>query len=394
MSGSLLIHGAGTIVTGLLDRPRAAGDAILIEEGMVRAIGDHADVRPDGPITAVDVGGATLVPGLIDPHTHPVLGDFTPRQGTLGWITSYLNGGVTSLVSAGETHWPGRPRSGVGAKAMAISACLSAENLRPGGAKLNAGALLLEPGLGEADFDEMAAAGVHLLGEIGLGAVVDPDEVRPMVAWAHKHGWTVPMHIGGASVPGSHVLGAEAALAVQPDIASQTNGGPTARAFAEIEAILDGTSAAIEVVQAGNIRALADIVRMLRERDAVDRLQIGTDTPSGTGVVPLGMLRTMAYCSALGGLDPDAAVCAATGGTAARYRLDTGVLAPGRPGDVVALHAPVGGTASTALDALATGDTPGISLVAVDGEVLVTRSRVTPPPLVAATVSAPARVAA
>jgi enamidase len=187
------------------------------------------------------------------------------------------------------------------------------------------------------------------------------------------------MHIGGASVPGSHVLGAEAALAIKPDVASHTNGGPTARALEEIEAILDGTEAAIEVVQAGNIRALRDIVTMLRRRGCVSRLQIGTDTPSGTGVIPLGMLRTIAYCCALGGLDPDLAICAATGSTARRYKLDVGLLAPGMAGDLVVLDAPVGGTTTTALDALAVGDTPGIAGVIVDGELKLTRSRVTPP---------------
>jgi enamidase len=381
MTGTLLVHGASTIVTGTLAAPRTEGDAVLIEDGIIRAVGRLDDVHPGGSVPSVDVNGATLAPGLIDPHTHPVLGDFTPRQSTVGWITSYLNGGVTSLVSAGETHWPGRPRTAAGTKAVAIAACQSAANLRPGGAKLMAGALLLEPGLTDDDFADMHDAGVRLLGEIGLGAVVDPDELRPLVTSARERGWTVPMHIGGASVPGSHVLGAAAAIAVQPDVASHTNGGPTARPFDEIVEILDGTAAAIEVVQAGNIRALADIVRLLRERDAVDRLQIGTDTPSGTGVVPLGMLRTLAYCVALGGLEPDIALCCATGVTAVRYGLDTGRLAPGYAGDLVAFDAPVGGTTSAALDALRAGDTLGIGLVVVDGEILVTRSRVTPPPI-------------
>jgi enamidase len=211
--------------------------------------------------------------------------------------------------------------------------------------------------------------------------VVAPDDVIPMVAWARRLGWIVPMHIGGASVPGSAVVGSDLALAVQPDIACHTNGGPTARPLTEIEQILDGTQAAIEVVQAGNIRALRDIVSLLRRRDAVDRLQIGTDTPSGTGVIPLGMLRTIAYCCALGGLDPDLAICAATGQTAARYKLDSGRVAVGAAGDVVVLDAPVGGTTSTALDALAIGDTPGIAMVVVDGEIQVAKSRVTPPPI-------------
>jgi enamidase len=380
MSGSLLVAGAGTVITGVLERPRADGDAILIEDGTIRAVGARSDLDPGGSIPAVDVGGATVVPGLIDPHTHPVLGDYTPRQRTDGWVTSYLNGGVTSLVSAGEPHWPGRPKTAAGTKALAIVASQSARNARPGGAKLTAGALLLEPGLTESDFDDMHAAGVRLLGEIGLGTVIEPDELRPLVTWAKARGWTVPMHIGGASVPGSHVVGADLALDIQPDVASHTNGGPTARPLAEIEQILDGTQAAIEVVQAGNVRALVDVVSLLRRRDAVHRLQIGTDTPSGTGVVPLGLVRTIAYCVALGGLDPDLALCAATGQTAGRYHLDVGRLEPCRPGDLVVLDAPVGGTADTALDALRIGDTPGVALVVVEGDVLVTRSRVTPPP--------------
>jgi enamidase len=391
MSGDLLLYNAGTILTGNLAAPRASGDAVLVKDGLIAAVGTREQFEDEGragatdeqgrPRAVVDVGGATIAPGLIDPHTHPVLGDYTPRQGTSGWISSYLHGGVTTLVSAGEPHWPGRPRTAAGTKAVAIAAAQSAMNLRPGGAKLVAGALLLEPGLTATDIDEMAAAGVRLLGEIGLGALVEPADVKPLVDAAHAHGWTVPMHIGGASVPGSHVLGAEAAIAIQPDIASHTNGGPTARSLAEIEMIFDGTSAAIEVVQAGNIRALRDIVTMLIERDGIDRLQIGTDTPSGTGVIPLGILRTIAYCCALAGLDPALAICAATGQTAGRYKLDAGILAPGRAADLIVIDAPIGGVGSTALDALSIGDTPGIAAVIVDGVVQLQRSRVTPPPV-------------
>ena len=114
MSGDLLLHGAGTILTGELARPRIDGDAVLIREGRIAAVGTLDDVRTDDAVTMVDVGGATIGPGLIDPHTHPVLGDYTPRQSTSGWITSYLNGGVTTLISAGEPHWPGRPRTAAG----------------------------------------------------------------------------------------------------------------------------------------------------------------------------------------------------------------------------------------------------------------------------------------
>lgn len=381
VSAPLLLHGASEIVTGSLQRPLAEGDAVLIEDGRVAAVGYRDELEPGGPIDRIDVRGATIAPGLIDPHTHPVLGDFTPRHNSVGWVSSYLHGGVTTLISAGETHWPGRPRAAVGAKAMAIAARLSSENLRPGGARLHGGALLLEHGLNESDFDEMHAAGVRLLGEVGLGSVIEPDELLPMVGWARARGWTVPMHIGGASVPGSHVVGAELALAVPPDVASHLNGGPTARPMSEIRTIVESTEAAIEVVQAGNQSALGAIVALLRERDELHRLQIATDTPSGTGVIPLGMLRTIAACVGLGGIEPSLALCCASGQTAQRYGLAQGALEEGSAADVAVLHAPLGGASTSALEALRIGDTPAVALVLVDGEVLLTRSRMTPPPL-------------
>ena len=137
---------------------------------------------------------------MIDPHTHPVLGDYTPRQGTTGWINSYLHGGVTTLISAGEAHWPGRPRTAVGVKAIAIAAHQSAQNLRPGGAKLYGGALLLEAGLTEADFDDMHAAGVRLLGEIGLGGVIAPEDLMPVVAFARDRGLCLPVQAAEQAV--------------------------------------------------------------------------------------------------------------------------------------------------------------------------------------------------
>jgi enamidase len=381
VSEPLLLFGAGCILSGLFEDPVAKGDAMFISEGRLGAVGRRNDVDPGGPVRRIDVHGGTIVPGLVDPHTHPVLGDYTPRQNTTGWVTSYLHGGVTTLVSAGETHWPGRPKSATGAKAMAIAACLSSATLRPGGAKLVGGALLLEHGLNERDFDEMDAAGVRLLGEVGLGSVIEPDELLPMVAWARARGWTVPMHVGGASVPGSNVVGADLTLAVQPDVASHLNGGPTARPINEIRQIIEGTAAAVEVVQAGNLTALVSIVALLRERREEARLQIATDTPSGTGVIPLGMLRTIASCVSLGGLEPELAICCATGSTAQRYGLDSGKLSAGRPADVVVLQAPLGGATANALDALWAGDTPAVALAVVDGEVQLSRSRMTPPPV-------------
>jgi enamidase len=374
-----LLRNAGAIVSGDPAAPLIDGDAIVMDGTTIEAVGPESTLTT-GVDRTIDVGGAVVAPGLVDPHTHPVLGDFTPRQNTLGWITAHLNGGVTTLISAGETHWPGRQRTRLGAKTIAMAAAQSSAALRPGGAKLHGGALLIEPDLTRQDFDDLAEAGVHLVGEIGLGSSMDPDAIRGPIEEARRRGWVLPMHVGGASVPGSHVVGADKVLALRPDVVCHANGGPTARPLGEIDLMLAETDAVLEIVQAGNTLALVRIVERVLERGQVHRLQYGTDSPSGTGVLPLGMLRTIAYSVGLAGMDPATAISLASGGTARRYGLDVGVIAPGRPADLVVLDVPLGGQGAIAFDSLRSGDVPSVAMVLVDGEVLVMPSRVTPPP--------------
>ena len=291
-------------------------------------------------------------PGCIDSHVHPAAGDFTPRHNALGWIESAVHGGVTTLISAGEPHFPGRPRDAVGAKALAILAHRSFATLRPGGGRVEAGAVLLEPGLTDGDFAEMAAAGVRRVGEIGISSAQDLDVVLPLVEMARRHDFLITVHFGGASVPGSRAIGADFVLAVRPDVVAHVNGGPTAPPPDDIEAVLEGCDAAIEIVQAGNTRALVETVRRVVAADALSRLQVGSDTPSGTGVIPLAVLRVLAYCASLADLAPELAVACATGSTARRYSLAAGTLEPGRDADLVVLDAPIGSVADDALGAL------------------------------------------
>src|SRR5713101_263424 len=159
-----LISNIGLIVSGDIAKPLLDGDSIVVVDGTIAAVGKGLDGDAD---TVIDVKGSTVIPGLIDSHCHPVFGDFTPRQRTIDFIESGLHGGVTTVVSAGEVHLPGRPKDIVGLKALAIVAVKSYQNLRPAGVKVHAGAPILELGLEEHDFAEMAAAGVTLVGEIG-----------------------------------------------------------------------------------------------------------------------------------------------------------------------------------------------------------------------------------
>ena len=138
-----------------------------------------------------------------------MVGDYTPRQQQLHWIDSTLHGGVTTLISAGEVHMPGRPKDVVGLKAMAIASQRWYENFRPSGVKVHAGAPVIEQGMVEQDFKDMADAGVKLLGEVGLGTVKDGKTAKEMVGWARKYGMQSTIHTGGPSIPGSGLIDAD-----------------------------------------------------------------------------------------------------------------------------------------------------------------------------------------
>ena len=374
-----LIRNIGQLVTGDVADPLGDADEILIEDGRFAAIGRDLSSGPAGHVDQViDAHGTTAIPGLIDSHAHPVFGDFTPRQRTIDFIESGLHGGVTTVISAGEVHLPGRPKDVVGLKALAIVASKSYQNFRPAGVKVHAGAPILELGLVERDFAEMAAAGVRLVGEIGLGSVRTGAQAAPMVAWARQHGMTVTFHTGGPSIAGSSAIGADAVLEARPHIVGHINGGTTALPDDEIERLVR-SDLAIEIVHCGNGRAALLAATLAADLGALDRVILGNDAPSGTGVVPLGILRMMAHLASLGGIAPQIAIAMATGNTARIHGLDVGRIEVGRAADLCLIDAPIGSYADTALGALAVGDLPGISMILIDGAVMVGRSRNTAP---------------
>jgi len=371
----VLIRNIGEIVSGDLAAPLLDADSIVVADGRIEAVGRGLEVAAD---QVVDAHGSTAIPGLIDSHAHPVFGDFTPRQRTVDFIESSLHGGVTTMISAGEVHLPGRPKDIVGLKALAIVASRSYANARPAGVKVHAGAPILELGMEEHDFADLAAAGVRLVGEIGLGSVRTGAQAAPMVVWAKRHGMTVTFHTGGPSIAGSSAVGADDVLEAAPHIVGHINGGTTSLPDRDVERLV-ASSMALEIVHCGNPRTAILAARLASESGALARVIIGNDAPSGTGVIPLGILRVLAHLASLGGIAPEAAVCLATGNTARIHGLDVGVIAPGRAADLCLIDAPIGSAASTALAALTIGDLPGVSMVIIDGAVRIGRSRNTAP---------------
>ena len=375
---SVLIKNIGTLVSGDINNPLLQADSIFVENGIISEIGSGLSMQAE---KTIDCQGTTVTPGLLDTHCHVVLGDFTPRQNQIGFIESAHHGGVTTFISAGEVHAPGRPTDPSGTKALATLAHKSFEKLRPGGAKVMGGALILEKGLVEKDFKELADEGLRLVGEVGLGSVKSVEDAAPMVAWAKKYGFTVMMHTGGTSVPGSSTVTAATVMAVAPDIVSHINGGPTAVAPDEIKKLVHETDFWLELVHCGNNKAANIALQEGIKAKALHRFIIGNDAPSGTGVVPLGILRMICHVASLGGVAAPLAIAMASGNAAKAFNLNRGLIAKGREADLVIMDAPMGSCGKDALEALTEGDIPAVSMVLVDGKVTVNVSRNTPPPV-------------
>ncbi|HYY88785.1 MAG TPA: Enamidase, partial [Chloroflexota bacterium] len=112
MPGSVLIRNVGALVTGDLAQPLADADSLYVEDGQVREVGTDRSSAD----TVIDANGLTLTPGLVDGHSHPIFGDFAPPQSSVGWMQTYLHGGTTTIISAGELHLPGLPLDAPDAK--------------------------------------------------------------------------------------------------------------------------------------------------------------------------------------------------------------------------------------------------------------------------------------
>ena len=378
-TGKLVIRNIGLMLSGALEAPLLDADTIVAAGGRIVAVGRAAGCDTGGATVTIDAQGCAAAPGLIDSHVHPVFGDWTPRQGQLGWIDSFLHGGVTTMVSAGEVHLPGRPRDIVGLKALAITAQRAYANFRPGGVKVLAGAPVIEQGMVESDFADLAAAGVTLLGEVGLGTVKAGEEAQTMVAWARKYGIQSTIHTGGPSIPGSGLIDKDVVLAADADVIGHINGGHTALPLDQIRCLCEQCERAIEIVHNGNEAAALYAARTACEIGQMRRVILGTDSPAGSGVQPLGILRMIAMLASLGDIAAEQVFCFATGNTAKLRNLDCGVIEPGRAADFVIMDKAQHSAGRDLLDSVNKGDIPGIGMVIIDGVVRCARSRNTPP---------------
>ena len=378
-SGKVVIKNIGLLLSGDLDRPIMDADTVVVQDGMITAVGKEKDCDTAHPDLLIDARKTCLSPGLIDSHVHPVFGDWTPRQNQLGWIESTMNGGVTTMISAGEVHLPGRPKDIVGLKALAITAQRAFDSFRPGGVKVLAGAPVIEKGMIEQDFKDLADAGVKLLGEVGLGSVKAGEEAQKMVAWARKYGIQSTIHTGGPSIPGSGLIDKDVVLEADADIIGHINGGHTSLSEAHVCELCEKSTRGIEIVHNGNEKVAIAAAQHAMHLKCPHRVILGTDGPAGSGVQPLGILRMIALLSSLGNIPPELVFCFATGNTARMRNLNCGLIEPGRAADFVFMDRAQHTAGRDLLESVRLGDIPGIGMVMIDGLIRCYRSRNTPP---------------
>ena len=385
----IAITNVGKIVSGDINKGVIEeADTIFIENGKITYVGHESGIDLKDAEIIVDANGMVAIPGLIDCHTHLALENYAPMNGIVNCLEEALMHGVTTIISEGEQghglprFYPWDPK---GVKVTAILAKKIFENYRPGGVqKVFGGALVLSEGLTEDDFKELSEEGIWLIAEIGGGGLADVSKVLPMLEWARKYNFFVSVHWGPGIIPGSRLFSVDEVLSMKPDKIAHVNGGTTAAPWEDTKEIIDKLDSGIEIVPYGNPRMIVKVLKYAREKNILDRVIFGSDTPTGQGYLPNALHRAIVTASSLAEIPAEKVIAMATGNTARLYnkygyRINSGFIEVGKDADIVLIDKPQGSVGEDALEAIEIGDTFGLALIITSGKIVGLRGKDTRP---------------
>src|SRR5262245_12681712 len=177
-------------------------------------------------------------------------------------------------------------------------------------------------------------------------------------------------HCGGRKLVGEAESIGQALQIISPDVAAHLNGGPTPPSWEDAEWLLEKTPCYTDVVLGGNLLLAVKIVEKLMAKGQLERLMIGTDSPTPGGTASGGVAKFMSFLASMTDLTAEQAICLSTGTTASAHGLSTGFVQVGMPADILITSAKDGTSAKDASAEVKAGNAAAVCAVIVDGEVL------------------------
>ncbi len=301
-----------------------ADQAIAVKDGWIAYCGPPDEAILSGAAERIDLKGKTVIPGLIDGHTHMAwMFDVAP------FVEGVMAGGTTTVITETMEPYPvcglegvldfldalaGQPIKLFASAPAMVSTSPAFRGIDPDHLQT----LLLRP--------EVLAIGESYW----QGVLHDPDHFAPLLAAAACAGKQVEGHSAGAA--GTR-LQAYAACGVTSCHEPINAGEAAARMRLGIHVM----------AREGSIRRdVAEIVKVKDMGIDLRRLIIATDGISPRDLVTSGYLDHSLNQAINAGLDPVRAIQAATVNVAEHFRLDhlVGGIAPGRCADLVVIPAP------------------------------------------------------